>query len=101
MSTNSKIFEKETCFFGTKKDDFCRISMNSNEMSTHSEVKETKCNVKIFKIQKYVKSGKFDNKILSEEEFSEEEISHESDIKKKISPYSKVNYIKSQISLSS
>lgn len=94
MNNNKKTSEKESYFFSIKKDDFSRISMNSNEMSTHSDVKETKSKSKIFKIQKYVKSGKFDNKILSEDEFSEEEILEKGELKKKISPYSKVNFSK-------
>jgi len=93
MITNIKNYEKEQFFFLNKKDDLSKISLNSNEMSTHSNVKEPKYNTKIFKIQKYVKSGKFENKILSDEEFSEKETLKE-EHKKKISPYSKVNFSK-------
>lgn len=97
MKTNSitekkNFFEDSTC----RKSEFAKISIHSNELSTHSDLKENfKYTQKIFKIQKYVKSGKFENKILSEEEFSEEEILKSSnDLAKKISPFSKVNFSK-------
>ena len=91
MKQNLTNQEKTFTFAAVKNN---KDNNHLNELSTHSDIKEIKYNPKIFKIQKYVKSGKFDNKILSDDEFSEDEFLEKKDLGKKISPFSKVNFSK-------